>query len=465
MRPILFCVFLVMNLSAWAQYRHFNAGMQSYKAKQYPQAAKEFELYVNSNPKDGNQYLYEAYYFRAVSLKQIQNYSEAIASFEKALTFGHPDKMDICWLMAMCYDELQNCAQAVDGYERALSFAKNRKDESSLLISLAQAKARCGKTNEAYRDLSAAMEKNPKNEKKITEIKRGFSEPHQQLLSATTQSQTNSKSSVSAHSNEVMRNLPKTKMKNPDAVAIVIGNSNYQNISSVDFAANDAANIKRYLVEVLGYSEGNVLLRQNISLGDFQVLFGSEHQAGKLYAICKPSSDVFVYYSGHGYPSKSEDLGYFVPVEADLNYIESSGYSLKTFYKNLSQLKVKSLTVVLDACFSGAGLMKNVSGMKPVPTGIGSLSWAVSMCSSSGAQFSSWHPEKQQGLFTYFFLKAIHNRNADSNSDGKLTFEEIFNFVSDKTRGVPSWARSLHNLEQSPQMDGGNTKGVLVVFD
>ncbi len=459
MKRIVLLLALLTSGHLHAQYRHFNTAMKAYKARQYEQAVKNFNSYLFSNPNDGKQYVYEAHYYKALSLKELNRFVEAVASFEQSLDFGHPDKMDIWWLSAICYEGAVNFGKAVESYDQALGFAKSRRDESDLLIARAQAKARLGQANAAYKDLSLAMEKNPKNETKINEIKRKiasnqFDKPSYQF----------DKPNGFFEDSDIESNLPKSRTKNPDAVAIVIGNSSYRNIASVDYATNDAIAIKRYLIEVLGFSEGNVILKYNISLGEFNTLFGTAQQAGLLSGLCKPNSDVFVYYSGHGYPSPTNDDGYFVPIEADLNYIQSSGYSLKMFYQHLNALNVKSLTIVLDACFSGAGLMKNVSGMKPVSVATYSDK-LLCLASSTGAQFSTWYKEKQHGLFTYFFLKAIHNRNADTNRDGRLTFREIYDFVGDRTRGVPNMSRKLHNLEQTPVMVGGNPDAVFVVFD
>jgi hypothetical protein len=52
-----------------------------------------------------------------------------------------------------------------------------------------------------------------------------------------------------------------------------------------------------------------------------------------------------------------------VPVECNPNYVENSGYSLDVFYQNLAQLKAKSLTIVLDACFSGANVFQQNSSI------------------------------------------------------------------------------------------------------
>ena len=57
-------------------------------------------------------------------------------------------------------------------------------------------------------------------------------------------------------------------------------------------------------------------------------------------------------------------------------------------------------------------------------------------------------------MFTYFFLKAIHNRNADADGDKKLTFEELYSYISSSTEGVPYQARRTHGVEQDPLIQG-----------
>ncbi|CAN2040079.1 hypothetical protein GMMP15_1530042 [Candidatus Magnetomoraceae bacterium gMMP-15] len=264
---------------------------------------------------------------------------------------------------------------------------------------------------------------------------------------------------------DIEQNLPKTKMKNKDGIAVVIGNKNYQQTKKVDFAINDAMTMKKYLVEVIGYREGNVFFKKDAFKGDFETFFGTDkNHRGKLYnAVKRNKSDVFIYYSGHGAPGQKDRRGYFVPVNADPQYVELAGYSADTFFKNLSKIRAKSFTVVLDCCFSGAELLKDVSPMNiEVDMPVQSLKNGVILTSSKGTQFSSWYREKKHGMFTYFFLKAIHSKKADFDGNNKLTFGEIFRFVSDKSDGVPYFARRFNGVEQTPTIDGLYQKTLVV---
>jgi hypothetical protein len=252
--------------------------------------------------------------------------------------------------------------------------------------------------------------------------------------------------------------LPRLSASNPNAIAVVIGNTDYRFTKPVKFAANDAASMKRYLTGLLGFKEGNVFFLQNASKSDFELHFGvSGNHEGRVYNAVKPGvSEVVVYYSGHGAPGLKDKKGYFVPVDCNPNYVELQGYPLDVFYANLGKLRAKSVSVILDACFSGADLFENVSPIViSMETPVFALKNGVAFTSSTRDQVSSWYPEKRHGMFTYFFLKAMQEYAvADVDKDRRLTYEEIFQYISDQADGVPYYARRINNVDQTPTLQG-----------
>lgn len=266
--------------------------------------------------------------------------------------------------------------------------------------------------------------------------------------------------------------FPPAKRTNEAAIAVVIGNRDYQRTRPVEFALNDAREIKRLLIQALGFREGNVILVENANQGDLRVIFGTvEDHLGRLNNMVKPhQSDVFVYYSGHGAPGlkglQDEDQsaqGYLLPVECDPQYVELGGYPLSTLYGNLAKVEAKSVTVVLDACFSGEKVFDNIS---PVAIEVANPSLLnpemVVMAASSGRQVSCWYNEQQHGLFTYQFLAGVSDLSADHDRNGALTFTELFDFISDRSVGVPYQARRLHGVEQDPVIQGNYPNRVLI---
>lgn len=272
---------------------------------------------------------------------------------------------------------------------------------------------------------------------------------------------------------EIDINILNIPIKNPGAIAVIIGNRDYQNrdISSVDFAHNDAEAMKKYLTNVFGYSEENIIYESNASKTKFEAIFGTnDNYKGKLYNhLKKGKSDIFIYYSGHGAPDPNDKRAYFVPSDADPQALSLTGYPLQQLYDNISKIvrdkQAPNVFIVIDACFSGAtekGLFyKNMSPL--VITGgenpLLSLSNAVVLTSASGTEISSWYPEKGHSMFTYFFLKAVKDKAGKSNAT--LTAEALFRFVSDESEGVPYYAARLYGRKQTPQITGDKNRVIL----
>lgn len=275
-----------------------------------------------------------------------------------------------------------------------------------------------------------------------------------------------------ALASDVDRDIPRTGVRNPDAIAVVIGNRSYshRDIPSVDYAGNDAETIKKYLINVLGYRDGNVIYVENATKGRFEALFGSrDDHRGKLYNWLKEGeSDIFIYYSGHGAPDPKTKRGYFVPTDADPQVIGLTGYSLDLLYANIAktarEMRTPNVFIVVDACFSGATekglLLKNVSPMViTVDNPLMNIPNAVVLSSSKGDEVSSWYPTKGHSMFTYFFLKALKDKAQGIRSE--ITSGEIFDLITDKTKGLPYYARRLHGRTQTPQLMGDRKRVLL----
>ena len=144
------------------------------------------------------------------------------------------------------------------------------------------------------------------------------------------------------------------------------------------------------------------------------------------------------------------------------NDVRLNGYPLGTFYDNMAKLSARSLTVVIDACFSGGsdnGMLINQASPLSIeienPVAIGADRSVFT--SSSGSEVSSWYEDKNHGLFTYFFLKGLRGA-ADANGDDRLTSGELIDYLADPTEGVPYYARSIHNGRiQTPSLYGDST--------
>ena len=267
---------------------------------------------------------------------------------------------------------------------------------------------------------------------------------------------------------DVDRDIPRGKQKNPHAIAVIIGNKHYSRfghgIPDVDYAARDAAYMKKYVINLLGYREENIIYKPDATQGQMLRIFGTRGNfKGELYNWVKAGkSDVFIYYVGHGAPDPKGKGAFLMPVDAAADYISANGYSLDTFYDNLEKIPAKRITVVLDACFSGnsaAGiLVKNVSpGILKSATPVRKLNNGVIFSSAGKDQVSHWYPVKRHSLFTYFFMKGLKGA-ADKNGNKRITVAEMKKYLCDR---VPYRARRLTGREQTPVVVGDEAREIV----
>ena len=254
----------------------------------------------------------------------------------------------------------------------------------------------------------------------------------------------------------------KSITKRPDDIAVIIGNANYEkqgkDIPNVNPAYADAEGIKQYFMQALGVKEGNIIYLKDSTAAQLLGTFGdSNSHKGQLYNWVKPQvSNVYVYYAGHGVPGGDKGNAYLVPTDADSQTIQFSGYPLSTLYSNLGKLSAKSITVILEACFSGASQAGNLfANSSPIViTAKKTMIPKNVKVISAGAvdQMASWEKDKSHGLFTKYFLKAMSGEG-DKNNDGKVSDSELKNYLGET---MTYYARRYYGRDQNVQIMQGN---------
>jgi hypothetical protein len=250
---------------------------------------------------------------------------------------------------------------------------------------------------------------------------------------------------------------------NKYAVAVIIGNKAYEGrLPAVDFAHNDADAVKRYVRDVLGYDDDNIIDLRDASKAKMETAFGNDRShEGRLWRYLDPKgrSDVLVFYSGHGVPGLKDRRGYLLPVDADPEVPEINGYPLETLFRNLARLEARSITVFLDACFSGqsqkGSLVQSASGLMITPKmPKKSISRMSVITASRGDQIASWDEKARHGLFTRHLLDALYgeaDKEDYGNGDSKVTLAEVREYLDDKMTRA---ARRTYGRHQNAWVSG-----------
>ena len=231
---------------------------------------------------------------------------------------------------------------------------------------------------------------------------------------------------------------------NPQGIAVIVGNRVYGgDVPPVDFAHNDADAMRRFVVETLGYRDGNIIDLRDATKAQLERVFGNDRNhkgKGQLFDWIRPNrSDVVVFYSGHGVPGVESNRGYLLPVDGDPNRAELVGYGLDVMITNLKRLPARSITVYLDTCFSGTShggnLMQAASGLMITPKLPDQPDNMTILTAAQADQIASWDEDAGRGLFTHHLLIALGgaaDRDGYGDGDGRVTLGEVRRYLDEE---------------------------------
>ena len=226
-----------------------------------------------------------------------------------------------------------------------------------------------------------------------------------------------------APSSDVDQNIPEAPATNANTFAIIIANENYLEETPVQYALNDGQTFKTYCQKVLGLPEDNIHYRENATLN---MILTEVDWISKVAKAYNGEASLIIYYAGHGIPDEASGSSYLLPVDGIGNNLRT-GYSLAELYKTLGALPAKSVTVFMDACFSGAkrgeGMLASARGVaikaKPeAPKGN-----MVVFSAAQGDETAYPYEDKGHGLFTYFLLKKLQE------TKGQVSLGELAQYV------------------------------------
>ena len=218
-----------------------------------------------------------------------------------------------------------------------------------------------------------------------------------------------------------------------DAVAIIIGIENYRRVPKADFANADAKDFYTYASRALGIKPENIKLLVDDGADDIEIL--NAFQNWLPLKVNKGRTDVYVFYSGHGYPSQDGSSLYFLPFNVDKQYLERTSVKQKEVVSALQKAQAKSVTMFIDACYSGQtrGGEVLIAGLKPIALKADEKAYPPEftvITASAADQFSSASQDLKHGIFSFYLMKGMEG-DADVNKDGRITSGELQRYLSE----------------------------------
>lgn len=227
---------------------------------------------------------------------------------------------------------------------------------------------------------------------------------------------------------------------------ILIGVSNYPEDKKVKNVPNIKINIETLnsiLTDksVLGIPQKNVLVSLNKSKVEI------EKDLSIFVKNTNEDDTVIIYYTGHGFISSiSFDL-FLATADTQLDFIDSTGISIKRFREIISQSFAKRKIIILDACHSG-GVHNHLSDDKSLLTSVINKFEGEYVISSSSEDEPSLYPVGKNNLPTYFTGELVNALTTGiNNGNPYITMSEIFKkiFSSLKDKNLPLPQQSNNN--------------------
>ncbi len=217
--------------------------------------------------------------------------------------------------------------------------------------------------------------------------------------------------------------------------AFIIGNSQYQDprlaqLLTPQEDVNDLAAILR-TPEIGGFDEVKTLVNETdanvrLSLEDF-------------FADKKPDDLLVVYFSGHGV--RDEQGALFLAVNnTRANRLRATAIPSEFITDEMDRSRSKRQVLILDCCHSGAfaqgskAMTGESAGTGPAFEGIG---YGRVVLTATDATQYAWEGDKVIGqadrsVFTHYLIEGLRTGEADTDLDGTITLDEMYDYVYEK---------------------------------
>ena len=225
---------------------------------------------------------------------------------------------------------------------------------------------------------------------------------------------------------DVDYDIPIVVKKNENTFAVVVANEKYQMEKAVQYAKNDGLVFAEYCRKTLGLPEKNIHYVTDATLNNLKYELKWLQNVMEVY---QGEAKVIFYYAGHGIPDEQNKNGYLLPVDGYGSDV-TTGYALDDLFKTLGSMPSKSVTIFLDACFSGAkrdgDMMASTRGVaikvkQDTPKGN-----MVVFSAAQGDETAYPYEEYSHGLFTYYLLKKLQETKGD------VTLGELGDYIKTK---------------------------------
>ncbi len=237
--------------------------------------------------------------------------------------------------------------------------------------------------------------------------------------------------------------------------ALIIGNTEYidPGLAQLTAPGKDAEDFARILKDkdLCAFDEVKIVLNQ-LSLSVIEIV-------DEFFDQKKPDDMLVLYFSGHGVRDEM-GLLYLAVKNTIRSRLRSTAIRSDYIREAMDQSRSKRQILILDCCNSGAfpqGTKAEVGGTMGMTRAFQGYGRFV-LTASDATQFA-WEGDKVIGqtdnsLFTHFLVKGLEG-DADSDGDGKITIDELYDYAYDQISRVTP--------KQTPTKSASKQEGEIIL--
>jgi len=208
--------------------------------------------------------------------------------------------------------------------------------------------------------------------------------------------------------------------------AVIVGINHYDKWPTLEFAVNDAKDVRRKLRET-GFDDITIILDKEAT--QRRLLTELFHTLPQKVGN---NDRVLFFFAGHGQTEETPNggkRGYIIPSDADASDCAATAISMEQIRNLSTRIRAKHILYVMDSCYSGLGLSRSYGVSAKISDYIRKVSSmrAVQIVTAGGkgeqAQEKGGH-----GLFTTYLLRALDGE-ADYNGDNFVTATELGTYL------------------------------------
>lgn len=245
---------------------------------------------------------------------------------------------------------------------------------------------------------------------------------------------------VEVHSNPILVDTFNREQSNYYALLIAIQDYDDDNLD-LKYPIKDALELKRLLVDLYSFDEGNIITLFNPQRSEIIKSFLT------LKSKLNSSDNLLVFYAGHGNWDEIAEQGYWLPADSKPNDL-SQVITNTEITAYIKAIKSKHTLLISDACFSG-------SIFKTRDAFLGEsydIDYYQSRTARKAITSGALTPVPDKSIFIYYLLKALRE-----NKKSHLTSEELFlNFREAVINNSPLNQRPLFGNINDTGDEGGD---------